>query len=66
MRTKTRVTVDLSPEDYSILCKLQERLGEAIKANVLCDSLRLLDLLTEDGCEIVRKKGHKEERVLVL
>jgi hypothetical protein len=34
---------------------------EAIKANVLRDALRLLDLLTEDGCEIVRKKGHKEE-----
>ena len=57
MRTKTRVTVDLSPEDYSILCKLQERLGEAIKANILRDSLRLLDLLTEVGKRVTKKSA---------
>ena len=67
---KTRITLDLSPEFYDRLEKLEARVGAESKAQVLREALRLYEYIAyrylEGGEFFTRSKEGDEKAIVIL
>ena len=67
---KTRITLDLSPEFYTRLESLEERVDAESKAQVIREALRLYEYMVERHLEgdkfVARTQAGEEETIVFL
>lgn len=68
-KNTTRITVDLSPEMYEMLCKLEESTAADSKAEVVRKALRLYQRITREtaeGTELRLRRGTEEVGLVIF